>query len=181
MNPRVREMRREAFVNAFLDCGIASKAALISGYSDEPSQAGARGSMLLHTQRIQEMLKKRLPQRNPAEMARVHGNIVELVSEAKSRYSGAREQLNEEGDDFAAREWFKLLLAATRLLADSAGATVRARGIGPEAQPVEARLISITQNVVIVDRKLEEARKLHDGSHGALGLLALSSESDGAR
>jgi hypothetical protein len=171
-------VRRRAFVHAYLTNGGQALDALIqAGYPAENKQAlSHRASSLFKNPVVQKMLRAQMVTRSGIEQDRIHEEIKLLVKEAKERFMQAKEAKLDALKASDALKWeeqannrFRLLLQATQLMLESCTKTLDfRRKKGDESG--EGKTLSLVQNVVIVDRKSEEARVAHEGAHDALDL-----------
>ena len=172
-------MRRRIFVQAYLENGGDAGQALIDAGYPVTTRKMVRGhSMRLfrHPQ-VQEMLKAQTISRNGIEQDRIHEEIKKLHREALSRYQTARDR-QMDSDPERAIKWeeqtnrrFQLLLQAAELMLESATKHMKFRmSRGLDNVGKEDKTVNLVQNVVIVDRKSEEAKKVHEGAHEALDI-----------
>lgn len=171
-------VRRRAFVSAYLtNGGMAFDALIQAGYPADNKQAlQQRATKLFRNPQIQKMLRAQMVTRSGIEQDRIHEEIKNLVKEAKDRFLAAKDAKLDALDHATALKWeeqannrFRLLLQATQLMLESCTKTLdfrKKRGEGGE----EGKTLSLVQNVVIVDRKTEEAKVAHEGAHEALDL-----------
>jgi hypothetical protein len=170
-------VRRRAFVSAYLtNGGMAVDALVQAGYPvQDKRMMKDRATKLMLNPLVQKMLRGSLGSRNGVEQDRIHEEIKILVKEAKDRYVAAKERQMDADPDLAVK-WeeqtnrrFSLLLQATELMLESCTKTLKMRMKIGERQGDE-KTLSLVQNVVIVDRQTEEAKKTHEGIHDALDL-----------
>ncbi len=169
--------RRRAFVQAYLtNGGIAVDALAQAGYPvQDKRMMKDRATKLFMNPMVQKMLRATVVTRSGVEQDRIHEEIKLLVREAKDRFVSAKDRQMDEDPEIALK-WeeqtnnrFRLLLQATQLMLESCSKTLTARMRLGEKQG-DDRQLSLVQNVVIVDRKTEEAKQVHQGTHEALDI-----------
>ena len=157
--------------------GDAAGAFAEAGYSvKSPKMVRYHALRIFRHPAMQEMMKAATVSRNGFEQDRIHEEIKKLHREALSRYHAARDR-ELDSDPDRALKWeeqtnnrFRLLLSATELMLESATKHLRFRVQKLGEKPGDEKMLQLVQNVVIVDRKTEEAKQIHEGSHEALGI-----------